>query len=257
MAVPIPLPTGSQAPTQVVAASLRDVASIVRQAALSSPERAEMLALLSSHFDGVTPAQFTHDLGTKDWVLRVHRGDQLVGFTTVQVLEAEHGGELISVLYSGDTIMAPEAWSSPVLARGWIAMVRTLQADAPARPWYWLLLSSGFRTYRFLPVFWAQFWPRYDADTPAEMTALLARVAQARFGAQFDGAAGVVRFAQPQRLRGALAHVPDERLLDPHVDFFLRMNPDHTAGDELVCLTELSDANLTAAGRRMIRGLAL
>jgi hypothetical protein len=257
MAVPIPLPTGTAAPAHVVAASLRDVASIVRQAALSSPERTEMLALLSAHFDGVTPAQFAHDLGTKDWVLRVHRGDQLVGFTTVQVLEAQHAGQMISVLYSGDTIMAPEAWSSPVLARGWIAMVRTLQTEMSARPWYWLLLSSGFRTYRFLPVFWTQFWPRCDADTPADITTLLARLAQARFGAQFDVAAGVVRFAQPQRLRGSLAHVPDERMRDPHVDFFLRMNPDHAAGDELVCLTELSDANLTAAGRRMIRGLAL
>ena len=39
---------------------------------------------------------------------------------------------------------------------------------------------------------------------------------------------------------------------DPHVAFFLKRNPGHGDGDELVCLTELSDDNLTRAGRRMV-----
>jgi hypothetical protein len=33
----------------------------------------------------------------------------------------------------------------------------------------------------------------------------------------------------------------------------MERNPGHADGDELVCLAELSDANLTAAGRRMVR----
>ena len=60
------------------------------------------------------------------------------------------------------------------------------------------------------------------------------------------------RFAQPQKLRGALKTVPDGRANDPHVAFFLAQNPGHAKGDELVCLTELSDENLTRAGRRMV-----
>jgi hypothetical protein len=55
-------------------------------------------------------------------------------------------------------------------------------------------------------------------------------------------------------LKPHLAAVPDGRADNPHVRFFLERNPGHASGDELVCLTELSDANLTAAGVRMVRG---
>lgn len=231
-----------------------DAVTSVPRASLTGHERDELLALLDRHFEGVTPIQFARDLDEKDWVLRIRRDGRLVGFTTLQLYHAQHDGRCLNVLYSGDTIMAPEAWRSPVLARGWIALVRALRATRPGEPWYWLLLSSGFRTYRFLPVFWRNFWPRHDAVAPPHVQAMLVSLAQGRFGAAFDAAAGVVRFAHPQRLRGALATVPEGRDVDPHVRFFLARNPGHDAGDELVCLTELSDDNLTAAGARMVWG---
>src|SRR5690349_23459155 len=43
-----------------------------------------------------------------------------------------------------------------------------------------------------------------------------------------------------------------QRLKDPHVSFFINANPGHVGGDELACLAELSRANLTPAGRRMV-----
>ncbi len=231
-----------------------DAASAGRREALTADERAEMFDLLAAHFDGVTAGQFARDLDEKHWVLRIRRAGRLVGFSTLQVFEAAYQGRLVHVVYSGDTIVAPEAWGSPILARAWIALVREIQTSAPGAPWYWLLLSSGFRTYRFLPVFWQQFWPRHDAPTPLAEQGLLGTLARQRFGDQFDEAAGVVRFHQPQRLRTTLALVPDQRVADPHVAFFLSHNPGHAEGDELVCLTDLDDANLTVAGRRMVRG---
>lgn len=225
----------------------------VRRGELPETVRAEMYALLAQHFEGVTPAQFSHDLAEKDWVLTIRSEGRLVGFTTLQVLHATHNDRPIHVLYSGDTIMAPEAWGSPVLARGWITLVHRIRAEHPPAPWYWLLLSSGFRTYRFLPVFWREFWPRHDAVLPPDVMRLRDQLATTRFGALYDPAAGVVRFANPQRLRGMLAAVPEGKELDPHVRFFLAANPGYDAGDELVCLTELGDSNLTAAGERMVR----
>lgn len=224
------------------------------RAALSGADRQEMRALLDAHFEGVTPAQFERDLDEKDWVLRIRRQGRLVGFSTLQLYRSMASGAAVNVVYSGDTIVAPDAWGSPVLARGWIALVRALQAAGPAGPWYWLLLSSGFRTYRFLPVFWREYWPRHDAEMPPPVRDLLAVLARERFGDAFDAGSGVVRFAHPQRLRGALADVPDGRDADPHVHFFLTRNPRHGAGDELACLTALHDDNLTAAGRRMVAG---
>lgn len=230
-----------------------DAACAVPRGVLSKVERDEMFSLLDEHFEGVTAEQFARDLDEKHWVLRIRRNGRLVGFSTLQVLEADDQGRPVGVVYSGDTIMAPEAWGSPVLARAWIALVRRVQSGAPDLPWYWLLLSSGFRTYRFLPVFWHKFWPNHAELTPSSALDLLRTLARQRFGDQFDEAAGVVRFQRPQRLRAPLAVVPGSRTADPHVSFFLARNPGHALGDELVCLTSLGDANLTAAGRRMVR----
>jgi hypothetical protein len=223
------------------------------RSALSRAERDELFALLDSHFDGVIATQFARDLDEKDWVLRIRRDDRLVGFTTLKVYSTRFDQGRVNVIYSGDTITEPEVWGSPVLGRTWVPLVRRLVAERPAEPWYWLLLSSGFRTYRFLPIFFREFWPRYDAPTPARLTAMMTHLARERFGALFDAASGVVRFEHPQRLREQLATVPEGKRHDPHVAFFLERNPAHGDGDELVCLTALNDDNFSAAGRRMMR----
>lgn len=230
-----------------------DEAIPVPRSALTVAERDGMLALLRCHFDGVTDEQFAADLAEKDWVLRIVRSGALVGFSTLQSWRTTHAGRCLNVIYSGDTVMSPEAWSSPVLSRSWIALVRAIQSTRPAEPWYWLLLSSGFRTYRFLPVFWREFWPRHDAEPDEDTRALIRGLAAGRFGSRYDATAGVVRFERPQRLKPHLAAVPDGKGTDPHVRFFLERNPGCAEGDELVCLAELSDANLTAAGERMVR----
>jgi hypothetical protein len=233
---------------------LCDGAAAVPRAELTRCQRDEMFRLLDVHFEGVTPEQFDRDLEEKDWILWFARDETLVGFSTLQVFAAPHEGGCINVIYSGDTVMAPEAWGSPVLARAWIALVRELQRGTADGAWYWLLLSSGYRTYRFLPVFWREFWPRHDARVPDDTRQLINALARSRFGDRFDDDSGVVRFDQPQRLKPHLAAVPNGRADNPHVRFFLERNPGHASGDELVCLTELSDANLTAAGVRMVRG---
>ena len=220
---------------------------------LSAAQRDEMFELLSRYFDDVSRGQFEDDLAEKNWTLLLRRDGRLVGFSTLQLYETEYAGEAVTVVYSGDTIVAPGAWGTSMLARAWIATVNHLRATAyPRGRCYWLLLTSGFRTYRFLPVFWREFHPRWDAATSPASRRLLDHLAAERFGARFDAAAGVVRFARPQRLRGPLAEVPAGREADLHVAFFLARNPGHGLGDELVCLTELAAANLTAAGRRMV-----
>jgi hypothetical protein len=129
--------------------------------------------------------------------------------------------------------------------------VGALRATLPRGRCFWLLLTSGFRTYRFLPVFWREFFPRFDAPTPPETLRLLNQMARERFGAQFESGRGIVRFNQPQKLRVGLNDIPAGRRNDPHVAYFLSRNPGCAEGDELVCFTELCPDNLTAAGRRM------
>src|SRR4030095_11519153 len=107
-------------------------------------------------------------------------------------------------------------------------------------------------TYRFLSVFWREFWPRFDRATPLVTKRLLDQLALERFGKQYDPVAGIVRFHHPQRLRHELAEVPTGRVDDPHIACFLTRNPACSEGAELVGLTDLCAENLTPAGRRML-----
>lgn len=220
---------------------------------LGAAPQAAMFSLLSRHFVGVTPEQFDRDLKEKSLALLLHQGGTLVGFSTLLAYSTTFAGATVNVIYSGDTIVAPEAWGSTALPRAWVAGVHRLHASLPPGPCFWLLLTSGFRTYRFLPVFWKKFFPRYDAVTPPDMQRLLDQLARERFGAQFAAGSGVVRFHAPQRLRAGLQEIPAGRDQNSHVAFFLSRNPGHAQGDELVCLTELGADNLTRAGQRMMK----
>lgn len=229
-------------------------ARLVPAAELDSGERGRMLGLLGRHFAGITRDRFEADLAEKNWALLLEDGEgALVGFSSIHYHPAVHDGETLGIVYSGDTIVDPAAWNASVLAPAWIAAVRLLHRDHPGRRLFWLLITSGFRTYRFLPTFWREFFPRHDRPTPPALAALAARLAGERFGSSYDPATGIVRFAAPQVLRNGLGGIPPSRLDNPHVAFFARANPGHARGDELVCLTDLSDANLTPAGLRMVR----
>jgi hypothetical protein len=233
--------------TEIPASS---AARLVRREELSPGELEKMYSLLDTFFRGVSRERFHRDIAEKNWVLLLERAERIVGFSTILVYETRLENRPCSVVYSGDTIVAPEAWNSSALPRAWIESVARLRGFYPRGPYLWLLIASGFRTYRFLPLFWREFFPRFDQETAPHWKRGMDQLAGERFGSRYDPAAGTVRFECPQRLREAHAGIPPGRLSDPHVAFFATRNPGHGAGDELVCLTELSPRNLTAAGRR-------
>jgi hypothetical protein len=54
-------------------------------------------------------------------------------------------------------------------------------------------------------------------------------------------------------VRAGIADVTGRQLADPDVAFFLEANPGHAMGDELACLAEISERNLTPAALRAMR----
>jgi hypothetical protein len=227
---------------------------LIARRKLTSRRLDEMFALFTRHFDGVRYAQFLADLEDKDWVVWLEdRHGRLVGFSTLLIYRTDFEGEMITVVYSGDTIMEPRAWLSSVLSQTWIESVKGLYRKIGEGRLYWLLIVSGFRTYRFLPVYFNEFFPRYDRTTPDGTKRMIDGLAAERFGSAYDPEKGVVEFEHPSVLRPGLGAVPDAKRGDPHVSFFLLANPDHVRGTELVCLTELAGRNLTPAARRIVR----
>lgn len=223
--------------------------------ALCEQDKRAMLALLSRCFVGVRTEVFYADLTDKTLaVLLRDEGGVLMGFTTLALYPTVGpDGDDATIVCSGDTIVAPEAWGSSALPRVWVNAALDWHGDQGVGRLYWLLLTSGFRTYRFLPVFVQAFYPHANQPTPPAMHAWMQRVSAERWGDAYDPAAGVVRFEHPQRLRGGLVEVPAAKREDPHVRHFLKLNPGAADGDELVSVCELGAANLTRAGLRMLR----
>lgn len=212
-----------------------------------------MFHVFVENFNGATREIFERDLNDKNWVilLRDAETNEIEGFSTLALYETTFNHKPLSVVYSGDTIIRREYWGTPQLPSKWIKTVLEKSADM-AQPLYWLLISSGYKTYRFLTVFYKEFYPRYDMSTPADIQSLMEYLASQRFGADYHCEEGVVRFhngATP--LREGIAEVTGERLHDPHVAFYVQRNPGYINGDELVCITRVHPDNFTPAGRRM------
>jgi len=230
------------------------IGRLVARQALSQQQEQAMWSLFEKHFTDVAPQRFQEDLATKNWILLIENGDTgVVGFSTLLFEVIQLDGDPVSLVYSGDTIMDPSAWGSPILSRAWIHSVLHLNETYGKGRLWWLLLTSGFRTYRFLPLYYKEFFPCFDRQTPVKIARNMNLLAARQYSNEFDPNSGIVRFKQPQCLDAHLVQVPESRLKDPHVSFFLEKNPNHARGDELVCITEISRDNLTRAGLRMVR----
>ncbi len=218
---------------------------------------AALFMLFHEYYDQATPELFQRDLNGKNWVLRLYddTGD-LQGFSTLALYETCISEKRMSIVFSGDTIIRPPYWGTPELPRIWSQTVLDLSREMP-QPLYWFLISSGYKTYRFLPVFYQEFYPRYDRPTPSDIQRIMDTLATERFGDEYRPDLGIIRFRQGATpLREGIADVSAERLRDPHIAFFVQRDPGYVRGDELVCLTRIHPDNFTAAGRRIFRTLS-
>jgi len=232
--------------------------AVIPRAELKPTDRARMYELLAAYFQGTSRAQFESDLAEKELVvlLRDNHGGQIQGFSTLMSINTTIDGREIVAFFSGDTIVAQEYWGESILSRLWSQTVfaeadriRALRLEASV---FWFLICSGYKTWRFLPVFFREFYPHPARPTPPHIKRILDALGERKFGANYFPEEGVVRFASAAPLREGVADITEQRLRDPLIAFFQRMNPGHTNGDELACLTEISRSNLTRAGERMV-----
>ena len=223
---------------------------------LTAAERAAMYELYARHYDAADRARFEADLDDKCYAVLLHdEAGALQGFSTLAEYERDFGGRKTGVLFSGDTVIDAAQWGQQALAFAWLRLAGVRKMQAPQRPLYWFLISKGHRTYRFLTAFAHTFWPARDRPTPASTQALMDNLAHERFGAAYDRATGLIRFAESHgHLRSQYARVSDVHRRRPDVDYFLERNPGYASGDELVCLCELTGDNLRPLARRIFCG---
>lgn len=228
---------------------------------LSHDEVAAMATLFERYYAGGSRDQFIQDLAGKTHVIELRDGDILCGFSTLCVYglgPSEGRPGAIRIIFSGDTIIDQAYWGEQSLALAFCRFAGQLKAAEPHQPLYWLLISKGHRTYRYLHLFAHRYHPSHGGEASPELVQLAAEVAAQRFGDAFDAERGLVRLGEaatrlrPQWLDGHRALHPS-----PATRFFFQRNPRHDLGDELVCLCELEVGNLRSFALRAFReGLA-
>jgi hypothetical protein len=233
----------------------RLVGRVVPVADLSGHDVAEMFALHAGLYDHVTERDFLRDLEEKDWVLvlRDEAGTEIRGFTTILLLDVEIRGERVSAVFSGDTGVDPTYWGGQALVKAWTCFMGELLGQRADRRLFWFLISKGYRTYLYLPLFFHAFYPRLDVATPTFERELIQRLATLKYPRDFNPETGVIEFAHSHgHLTAALAEVSEHRRQHPHVRFFLERNPGYARGHELVCLAEIAPENMKGLARRML-----
>jgi hypothetical protein len=231
------------------------IGRLVRVEELTPGQREQMFALMDAHYCNMVRARFEQDLAEKQWaiVVRDPITDELRGFSTQVLLGARVQGRPVKVLFSGDTIVDRHHWGDNALSQVWGRFALSLMDAHAGDELYWFLISKGYKTYRFLPLFFHEFYPRPEAPTPAWASNIIDALARQKFPHDYDELAGVIRAdGSKDRLRDGVAPVTDERRRDPYIDFFVRKNPGHERGEELCCLAPLTRENFTRAAYRVI-----
>jgi hypothetical protein len=204
-----------------------------------------MLRMMQTYYLNVSAGQFETDLKDKDRVILLHENGIIRGFSTWKLTQLELEERRVNIIFSGDTIVEEKNWNSLALPIAWGHLMFETLAQNPDRELYWILTSKGYKTYRFLPVFFREFYPRHDREIPTFETKLLNNYSKDKFGDRFNPLTGILSAPEgAQKLGPGIADISDVRRKDSDVSFFERTNPGHVQGDELVCLARCCPENI-------------
>lgn len=220
---------------------------------LRARDRQQMLVLMQTYYEGVHPSDFYRDLSEKHWVITLRTpSGELCGFSTQVILPVPGHFDSLA-LFSGDTIIAEAYRGRNDLAGLWGSLALEQIDLFQDKKLYWFLISKGYKTYRYLSLFFREYYPRQGVVTPPNLFNLNHALAEWKFGDRYDSTQGIVRASEHGcHLRADVAPVLSHRLRDPDVSFFVDANPGHAMGDELCCLAPLNRQNFTSVAYRVI-----
>lgn len=222
---------------------------------LSTGERQRMFELMLLYYDGMNLEQFEADLTEKQAVMLMRdTSHKIIGFSTCMILDLTVDGIEIKGFFSGDTIVHEAYRKTTLLAAELGKNFLMLLRESPNIPCYWMLISKGCRTYCLLPLFFNEWYPRFNDITPTYAKRIMEVFAEMKYPKQYDRERGIIAFQGiTEALKLRVADADELRLQNPHVRFFAERNPNHMQGDELVCLAHIAVENFSKVFLRILR----
>lgn len=221
---------------------------------ITAVQQDEMFELMENHYENVHLSEFLFDLSEKQWViLLLTQEDKIVGFSTQVLIFPEDSSEFSNsiVLFSGDTIISHEHWGSVTLPVAFLHLVNTIQDAYPTQRIFWMLISKGLRTFKFLSVFLKEYYPCHFTQTPQPIHNLMQYMGNRKFGERYKAERGIIEaVSNGQFLKEEFQ--PQKTLDNAVAKFFYSSNPGFYKGDELLCMAEIAEDNLHPFIKRMV-----
>jgi hypothetical protein len=223
----------------------------------------QMFGIFERYYDNVSWPSFRKDFREKSRVILLfdRRTGLLQGFTTLKTFRSVVQGKEVAGLFSGDTVVEREYWGQPALrATFFRAMLVTwwenLLESKGRRPFYWFLISKGYKTYLLLTNNFQTHWPRYNVPMPDREREIMRTFADSLYPGRANerelktftqeksrsiDRALVLPFDQGAPcLREEVAPIRHDLLTNPKIRFFQIANPGWEEGHELCCLAPIS-----------------
>ena len=132
------------------------------------PASRSMYALFSRYYEQVSSERFDDDLGGKDYVILLFDGDGAdPGLLHDQAPGVAAAAGACTAASSAATPWWPR--SSGASACSGSSFLRHLFAQKlqpPFEPYWWMLISKGYKTYLLMANNFAEHYPRYERATP-------------------------------------------------------------------------------------------
>lgn len=230
-------------------------AQVVERNMLVSNDKQAMYELYRQYYTAIEFTMFSQDIEEKDYVILMRNASgEICGFSTLMIIPFEYNNMPRLALFSGDTVIHREHWGTQTLSLAWCKLAGFIKLQHPNTPLYWFLIVKGYRTYRYLPLFARTFYPTWRHETPPDIQSMMDYLANLKFSDAYVKDEGIIRFEQSHgHLSGMWADIPEHVHDKPDVQYFLKKNPGYVRGDELVCLTELTENNLRSYALRAFK----
>lgn len=219
--------------------------SVVDIKSLKQEDIQIMYNLMDTFYDNMTMENFLHDLYKKDFTIILKDEQEVIrGFSTQQIMHIPTAQGVVHGVFSGDTIIHKDFWGSSELFRVFIRFFLEYEKQYPL--FYWFLICKGYKTYKILPTFFESFYPCYKEETPPDIKNIIDAFGKFYSPEEYDEKSGVLHYkGLKDKLKENIADVNEGRLKDKNVAFFVERNPGYINGNDMVCITRISKANIS------------
>lgn len=221
------------APAEKVFARYRDIDR------LAPADIRRMYEIFRQYYGNTDLDTFLADMSRKTGVFMIRRRSdrEIVGYSTVALMDLTLQGRKVKGVFSGDTIIEREYWGSRALVFSFFLYLVRVILRYPTTPVFWLLISKGYKTYLLLANNFFRFYPHPEGQY-TEYESLVQEYADKLFPNCFDAERKVLDFGESyQFLIGDVAPITEEmRNRYPRIAFFEQCNPDWQKGNELPCV---------------------